>query len=133
MARAHHIRAPCASLVHACKVKCAHARTQYPIHGILISGYQHPLWKTRERNTRSRVRATGAHARYFDDTSTSAIPMYVPTMSIPEAIADAKADLPSVQRKMLHAIQEQERRHRRNRSRPLDQIAEPGGRRGRKP
>lgn len=42
--------------------------------------------------------------------------MYVPTMTIPEAIAEAKADLPSVQNKMLDLIQKQERAHRKNRN-----------------
>lgn len=41
--------------------------------------------------------------------------MIVGTMSIEEAIAEAKADLPSVQNKMRAVIQEQERAHRKNR------------------
>ena len=41
--------------------------------------------------------------------------MFVPTMTIPEAIAEAKADLVSVQRKLMHSIQTQEREHRKNR------------------
>lgn len=41
--------------------------------------------------------------------------MFVPTMTIPEAIAEAKADLVSVQRKLMRTIQEQEREHRKNR------------------
>ena len=43
--------------------------------------------------------------------------MYVPTMSIPEAIAEARADLPSVQNKLRAVIQEMERRHRKDRGR----------------
>lgn len=41
--------------------------------------------------------------------------MFVPTMTIPEAIAEASRDLVSVQRKLAHTIQEQERAHRKNR------------------
>ena len=41
--------------------------------------------------------------------------MYVPTMSIPEAIAEARADLPAVQNKLRAVIHEQERRHRKQR------------------
>ncbi len=41
--------------------------------------------------------------------------MFVPTMTIQEAIAEALADLVSVQRKMARTIEEQERAHRKNR------------------
>ncbi|MEO8590009.1 MAG: hypothetical protein ABI432_11600, partial [Flavobacteriales bacterium] len=41
--------------------------------------------------------------------------MLINTMSVPEAITEAKADLPRVQNKMLSLIAEQERRHRKNR------------------
>lgn len=41
--------------------------------------------------------------------------MFTPTMSIPEAIAEAQADLPGVQNKMLVHIKEQERKHRKDR------------------
>lgn len=41
--------------------------------------------------------------------------MFVATMSVPEAIAEAKADLPTVQNKMLPLIARQERQHRKHR------------------
>lgn len=41
--------------------------------------------------------------------------MIVPTMTIPEAIASAKADIPALYNKTSRQIQEQEREHRKNR------------------
>lgn len=41
--------------------------------------------------------------------------MFVPTMTIREAIAEASRDLVSVQRKLAHTIEEQQRAHRKNR------------------
>ena len=41
--------------------------------------------------------------------------MIVPTMTIPEAIASAKADIPALYNKTGRQIQEQEREHRKNR------------------
>jgi hypothetical protein len=49
--------------------------------------------------------------------------MFVATMSMEEAIAEAKADLTSVQNKMRAVIQIQEREHRKNR-RAGDRIAQ---------
>lgn len=42
--------------------------------------------------------------------------MYVPSMSIPEAIAEARADLPAVRNKLRSVIQQQERALRKQRS-----------------
>lgn len=53
----------------------------------------------------------------------TSVVMVVHTMSIPEAIAEAKTDLPSVQNKIRSLIHEQERLHRKDR-RGGDRIAQ---------